>query len=211
MGRLGFVLVPAFLSTVGLAAPIFVANSSFETLPVGGLPNGGCGANCLWSDASSGIPGWNVGSQSGLFQPGSAFGNTAYFNFVPDGITVAWVDQGSITQTTAATVQLGVTYSLLVEVGRRTDLLGVGSIHLVIGGSTLILGTGSTPAVGGWSTYTATYTGLAGDVGKSIGIALNAGTQGDYDNVRLNNNIPEPATWTLIGAGVLALAARKRR
>src|SRR5262249_52459734 len=156
-----------------------------------------CGAGCSFSTAVQGIPGWNVGFVDGVAQVG---GSGALFNFIPDGATVAYADDGGITQTTSATVQLGVTYTLLVDIGLRKDRSAIGTANLVIGGTTLIAATGVTPASGNWSTFTATYVGLAGDVGKTIGIALNPASQGDYDNVRLSDNLtaapaPEPSSW----------------
>src|SRR5690349_15001499 len=148
------------------AASIVVANSSFEILPAGGLPNS-CGAGCSFSTSAQGIPGWNVGFASGLVQPG--FSGT-FFDFVPDGATFAYTEDGAITQTTSATVQPGVTYTLLVDIGLRKDKSFIGTANLVIGGTTLVAATGVTPVSGGWSTFTATYVGLAGDVGKTIGI-----------------------------------------
>lgn len=197
------------------AAPVFVANASFETLPAGGLPLGGCGSGCSYSSAA--IPGWSVSNTgtSGQFRPGSP-GNTAYFDFVPDGLTVAYTNGGSITQTVGATVQLGVTYQLLVDQGVRHDVGDPGLIELVIG-STTIIATGAAAAPGGWSTYTATYVGTAADVGKSIGIALiSSGPQGDWDNVRLDavtapSAVPEPGSVALVGLALVGLASFGRR
>src|SRR5262249_15929032 len=133
-----------------------------------------------------------------------------------DGATFAYAEDGGITQTTAATVQLGVTYTLLVDIGLRKDRSFIGRANLVIGGTTFIPATGVTPVSGGWSTFTATYLGLAGDVGKTIGIALYPAQQRDYDNVRLSNSLaaapaPEPSTWFLIAAGLLVTLRSKRK
>jgi hypothetical protein len=202
----------------GLAGPIAVTNPSFETPGPGGLPHV-CGVNCSYSTDGI-VPGWSASANSGLFQPGPP-ATTAFFNSVPDGITVAYSNVGDITQTTAATVQLGVTYTLLVDVGVRGDNQpATGVEYLVIGGpaGTLVQATGvlGAPNCGCWTTFTATYTGLAADVGKSIGIDLRSnGVQGDWDNVRLNASavagIPEPASLSLIVAGLVGLAALGRR
>jgi len=201
------------LASTSYASPIFVTNYSFETLPVGGLPFG-CGLGCSYSEGSSGIPGWTTtGSYVGQFQPGSAAGNTAYFDSVPDGITVGFTDGGSISQTVAPVVQLGITYTLQVDVGVRKDLGGdPGTEALVINGNKY-LATGVLPAPGGWSTFTATYTGLSADVGQPITIQLASdSSQGDWDNVQLNDSTaPEPASTALMGLAALALAGISRR
>jgi len=210
MQSLKYVFVGAiaavFFVSSGLGAPITVANPSFELLGPGGLPLG-CGINCSFSGDGI-IPGWvsNNPGNSGEFRPGPPV-NTTYLNSVPDGITVAYTNVGDITQTTAATVQLGVTYTLRVDVGGRKDspTLGLGVEYLVIGGpsGTLVqaIGVLPPPLSGNWATFTAIYTGLAADVGKTIGIDLRSnGVQGDWDNVRLNDStgVPEPASLSLI-------------
>ena len=95
---------------------IFVANSSFETLPVSGLTNA-CGVGCSYSTGA--IPGWSgSNSFSGQFQPG-----TPWFTTPPsDGsATMAWSQGPTISQTVLPTVQLGVTYTLMVDLGLRLD------------------------------------------------------------------------------------------
>ena len=97
-------------------SPIFVNNFSFETLPAGGLPEG-CGVGCTYSTGA--IPGWSGGTGLfGQFQPG-----TPWFTTPPsDGsATMAWSQGLTIAQTVLPTVQLGVTYTLMVDLGLRLD------------------------------------------------------------------------------------------
>ncbi len=103
-----------------VASTISVSNFSFETLPVGGLPNNGCGTGCSYSTGV--IPGWS-GSDgtSGQFQPGTDVGNNAYFSTLSDGTTVAYSNNAILFQTVLPTVQVGVTYTLTVDLGRRND------------------------------------------------------------------------------------------
>jgi hypothetical protein len=190
-----------------------VNNASFESLPSLGLPTTCAGAGCEYSNAQfpgQDIPGWTVsGSLAiGQFQPGPSSGTTTYFDSVPDGLTVAYAFNGTISQTVAPVVQLGVTYTLLVDVGQRKDCCGVGTPYLVIG-TNPIAATGVNPTPGSFSTFTATYTGLAGDVGKSIGIELSAtGPQADFDNVVLSDStVDEPDSTTLAGFGLVATLA----
>ena len=197
------------------ASTITVQNPSFEILPPGGLPFTctPAGSGCTYSNGD--IPGWTISNQTnivGEFQPGVSSGNTTYFNTLPDGPTIAYSSGGVISQTVGATVQLGVAYILLVDVGQRNDWNGLGTVDLEIG-NTLIAATGEDPAPGDWSTFMATYIGQAADVGDPISIVLSAtGNQGDFDNVRLYD-APEPATVYLFvfGLAAIAPAMRKRR
>src|SRR5437868_2658413 len=103
------------------AVVITVNNASFETLPALGLPNA-CGLSCFYSDDA--IPGWTSGINSGQFQPGTQAGNISFFNTLSsDGtITGAYSNSGTvISQTVGTTVQAGVVYTLLVDLGQRND------------------------------------------------------------------------------------------
>ena len=194
------------------AGPITVNNPSFETVGGGGLPFL-CGTGCSFSNDSV-IPGWTTVGPAGLFRPGPP-ANTTYFNTVPDGVTIAYSDNGTISQTVAPAVQLGVVYTLMVSLGVRKDLgSDPGTEALLINGIAYIA-TGVAPTAGNWSTFTATYTGLAADVGLPITIRLaTTGVEGDWDNVVLNSTAgtatPEPAVGALIGLVLLAWAGITR-
>jgi hypothetical protein len=75
---------------------------------------------------------------------------------------------------------------------------------------------GVNPTSGNGSTFTATYTGLAGDVGQSITIQLaSSGIQGAFDNVRLNDSLvtptPEPGVMSMLAGGLGAMVLLSRR
>jgi hypothetical protein len=199
------VLSAALLSNTAQANSITVVNPSFEILPPGGLPFG-CGAACSYS--ADAIPGWST-TGGGQFQPGPP-STTAYFNYVPDGNTIAYSNGGLISQTVGTTAQPGVTYTLQVDLGFRKDLTDLGTISLVVGGNT-ILATGTASQLSGnWETYTAIYTATALDSGSPISIDLySPGAQGDFDNVRLSDvsATPLPAALPLFGGGILGLFA----
>jgi len=195
------------------ASPIFVSNFSFETLPAGGLPNDSCGTGCFYSIGA--IPGWTGTGISGQFQPGTQAGNTQFFTTLSDGITSAFSNGPTLSQTVIPAVQAGFIYTLVVDLGKRNDFPFDGSADLLINGKT-ILATGVAPTSGHWSPFTAIYTGLSADAGQPITIQLKStGLQGNFDNVRLDATaiIPEPAGVTLLGlglAGLLLFARRKR-
>jgi hypothetical protein len=116
----------------------------------------------------------------------------------------------------APTVQVGVTYTLLVDLGKRNDTNFTASAALLING-TSYLATGVTPTSGNWSTFTATYVGTVADAGKAITIQLqSSGIQANFDNVRLSDStlgtsIPEPQVAGTFGAGLIALVLFARR
>ncbi len=89
-------------------------------------------------------------------------------------------------------------YTLQVDLGFREDGNdALGAVALLVG-STPIQATGVTPAIGHWSTFTATYSSVAADIGKTLTIQLTGtGTQSNFDNVRLTATSVGPTTQIL--------------
>lgn len=205
------VLTGAILSSGANAVVIPVSNASFEILPEGGLTAGMCGAGCSWSNGP--IPDWNIAVSGGQFQPGVSSGTLTYFNSVPDGLTVAYTNDGAISQTVSTTAVAGVTYVLQVDVGFRKDFQDPGTVLLGINGN-FVPATGTALQLSGdWSTYTASYTATAADAGKPITISLDSpNIQGDWDNVRLSA-VPELSTWMmlLLGFAGVGFAGYRRK
>ncbi|HZL28305.1 MAG TPA: PEP-CTERM sorting domain-containing protein [Acidobacteriaceae bacterium] len=175
----------------------------------------GCGPACSYSIAP--VPDWTAGT--GQFQPGPTL-NLAYFNYVPDGITVGYTNGPDLTQTVGVTVQNGVTYTMTVDIGHRTDATTYGGIAGLLVGNTFIPATGTDPGLGNWGTYTATFTGDSGNAGDTITVDLRFdGYQGDFDNVQLSDNVssnvgpsvPEPSSISLLALGLGSLAGVVRR
>ncbi|MEO9189003.1 MAG: PEP-CTERM sorting domain-containing protein [Acetobacteraceae bacterium] len=200
-------------ANTAVGAVIPVSNPSFETLPAGGLPFG-CGAGCSYS-AQDPIPGWVSTGSFGQFQPGVQVGNFTYFNSVPDGITVAYSNGGTISQTVGAVAVAGTTYTLNVDVGFRKDVPDPGTVSLLVGANPILAAGVPAPFSGDFVDYMASYTATALDAGGAISILLSTpGEQGDWDNVRLSESaaaIPEPASLALFGAGLVAIGLLRRK
>jgi hypothetical protein len=207
-------LACVIFASVGRADTIPVVNGDFDSVPSSGLTDG-CGFGCSYDVGA--IFGWNQtgAPNAGQFEPGTTMG---MFNYFPGGnTTMAFSNGATIWQTVGATVESGVTYTLQVMLGARTDEQFDGSAELLIGGSTVVPCMGTGPASGNWETCTATFTGNAADAGDTMTIELlSSGDQGDFSNVSLTDSLPdptpEPGSLALLAAALLGMAvfARKR-
>ena len=203
-----FVCLP-ILSYTAFAGSIPVANFSFEMAPAF---NVFCGGTCEYTVGLP-VPDWNTTGATGQWITGGYAGNPPAF----DGSVLAYSNGGTLSQD-VGTVTVGPTYTLQVEILHRTDLPMTGIAQLEIGGVVVATATGTDMGPGTWSDWTATYTPIAADAGKTLTILLtSSGEQGDWDNVRLTSSgstaVPEPAGMLLLGSGLVtvALAVRRRR
>lgn len=212
------------LTVAAHAGPITLNNPSFEIAPPLTIS---CGVGCQYDTPGSLIPDWTytvLSNAGGQWQPGSP-ANPTYFSVPPpDGTTIAYLSSGAVlSQMTSAAVQLGVTYTLNVDVGVNASVSpygapgGLGEVLLQIVGGPTIAGIGVAPPLGTFSTYTAAYIGVAADVGKEIEVSLADPSSGTatFDNVSLSDSAagagaPEPASVALIGAGLGAIALYRR-
>jgi hypothetical protein len=217
------IFVAAIFATTVFGGSIAVQNASFETLPAAGLLLT-CGTNCFYGLGS--IPGWDAaapGEIAGEFQPGPP-STTTYFNYVPDGVTVAYTNSGYIAQTVSETVVGGAKYTLQVDVGTNHQYPASPVILLIIGGLNSYQAFHAQAPLGDWVTYSVSYTAPSFDQGKSIRIYIEGtSAQTDIDNVRLDDDIdgnvgpagpqagvPEPSTWALMGLGLIPFLMRSQ-
>jgi len=201
----------AFISTSANA--ITVLNPSFELPPGGDLSSplpltAGCGAAAGCSYNSGSIPDWNLTGSGGLFEPGNPL-NTVFFSSVPNGVTVAYANSGAVWQTVVNSMVAGVTYTLNVDVGFRTDIADDSLVGLQVGYNYLsgsFVSTNAGPqGSGSWVPYTASLTATAADAGQILSVVLaETGGQGDYDEVSVSAT-PLPSTWTMLIAGFVGL------
>jgi len=204
--KLSVFLGAFLLAAVCQATPILINNFSFELYPATGLHP--CGSGCTYEFGT--VPDWTVtGAQTGEQQLGAPT-NTAHFNSVADGPTMAFSNGGSLSQIVGATVQLGTTYTLTVEVGARKTTADTGTEALVINGNTYLATGTLVQHLGNWSAFTVTYVGTSADAGHSIEVLLSSsGLQANWDAVTLDaeapvvSGVPEPATSLLVGLGLL--------
>jgi hypothetical protein len=209
----GVILGAAVVSNGANAGTITVLNPSFELAPGGDLSmplplTAGCGAapGCSYNSGSTSIPDWNVTGNGGLFEPGN---NTVFFNTVPNGVTVAYANSGAVMQTVVNSMVAGVTYTLDVDVGFRTDLADDSLVGLQVG-STFLNGNfvstiGGPQGTGDWRLYTVSLIATPADAGKMLSVVLaETGGQGDFDSVSVSQT-PLPPTWMMMIAGFVGL------
>src|SRR5258708_5832115 len=202
-----FAAMPVMNVGVLQAAAIPINISSFRA-----------GVRALGGFGPGNVPGW-TGSPSAFFS--SYHPAAAQFpGGVPDGVNVAAVTDGDISQTLLANLTANTMYTLLVSVGQRTDIpLGTYLVTFEAGGSVLASESAQTPAPGTFATSTINFFAAPGGphLGQALTIRLaENGGQADYDFVRLNatsitTGVPEPATGTLIAAGFAALTLLRRK
>jgi len=212
------------LTTGAWADSISVQNSSFDLVGNQGLNSSCAGTDCSFNDVAQGfIPDWtpSFNASAGSFHPGSSM---TYFS--TDVGTVAYINNGSLSQMLGVSVLPDSTYTLSVDVGRRFDFAGVNYSLSLLDGSNVLgtctqSGSNASIAAGTFADITLTCTTGASVPAGLLGIELaGSGTQVDFDNVHLSVesvvSTPEPGALalTLVGllmGGLLFVHSRRSR
>lgn len=184
--------------TVTTAAPIDVANQSFEELACPAHP--ACTQGDFGAFTEGDVPQWvSVGERgSGVYNPQDL---TFDPGFPSDGLQSGYANtDSSLTQDGLEEIVDGVTYTLEIDVGRRFDepnptccsVLDF-EVSLLAGGEAVATGdqndiAGGIPDPGDFGTLTLSFTGDADTAGQSLGIELASfADQTNWDNVRLES------------------------
>jgi hypothetical protein len=179
---LGAAALGVLLSTHGHAAALAVANPSFESpaQAAGGF--------------TASIPGWTIAT------PHAGVQNIPllFLTPVPDGQQVACINMaGSVYQTLTNKLEAGMSYTLTVAIGRRTDMTapppGGFAVQLCAGDHVLGLANPPAPPAGRFVTAEVNYATPEGDsrLGLPLRIVLSkantiSGEQLVFDHVRLD-------------------------
>ena len=200
---IGILSMILFAQGVAWGTPLTVLNPSFEYPAL---------SPAAWNFT---ISDWVQSGQSGVWYPGAG-----YFNGLPpDGNQVAYLNGAGtvISQTLTATPLLpNATYTLQVDLGSRLDTYPFPpgtTVALYAGNNLLVSDSPSAPTQGYWKTDTVTFTStsITPGIGQNLKIVLtSAGTQADFDNVRLNY-VPLPPTVLLLGSGLAGLGLLRFR
>ena len=201
------------------AAPIFIANHSFEDDDIADNTN-----------ANSAPSGWSVtgaGGASYLDRNGTG-GFNDQIDPTPDATDseqMAWSNGSDFYQETGTAVAANTVYTLTVDVGDRTNTnfqptelrLGIGATfgtNLLT--ANVVANTAPTNGAGpsdGWETWVTTFTTGASPTAGNLRVEIvnNGGVQPLYDNVRLTESlVPEPSSSALLGLSGLLIARRRR-
>jgi len=185
-----FLVVALIIPSGAWAASVFINNPSFENY----------------------LTGWTLSGLGGTWAPASY----VYPSGIPDGVRVAWLHAGSLSQTlTGNTVQAGHQYDLGVWIAQY----GGSPTYTVQLVSTDGINDHVLATVSGTAQYrvfnqvTLSFAATNQYLGETLKIKLaNSGNENDFDMVTLSDTlVPTPSTLLLLGSGVTALIFIRRR
>jgi hypothetical protein len=207
-------LLALALASPAEAALIAITNPGFEAQPTLGV---NVGVPTGWTASGSGTGWWNINTLP------LTFWNTA----APEGNQVAFVARtdptdgpASLTQTLAATLAANATYTLSGMVGHPVGFgatRNAGTVYTVelLAGATVLNSVSGTGPEGSFVSFQLVFDSTgSGLVGQPLGIRLSSNqTQTAFDALALDGpaTVPEPASLALLGTGLLALGALRRR
>lgn len=200
-----------FTATRALATPVAITNPSFEDPATN-------------RNGTGSIPGWTrsdlTDGASGIWRPQLP----TDFGSVPDGLQVAYVQAGYLSQTLPAVLTANTLYELNVYVGEadREQSLGPDeyAVQLLAGGIVLAQSTSPDPLPGAFVTSIVTYTATPTDplLGQNLEIRLvdffPSFLDGDphFDNVSLQaTSVAEPSVVCFLLSTACCLIPRRWR
>jgi hypothetical protein len=195
----------ALVNSAAWADTVTVQNASFEM--TGTLTPNNCGTGC--SINAGPIPDWvTTAVEAGSWQPGTS-GVFFNANAVPNGNTIAYVLDGSISQDLLVGLQSNDVYTLTVDVGDRTDgfLDGDYTIALEVDGAVMcsFSAADTTITPGTLAAETCSFTAPASVPPGDLSVVLSDFSgETSFDNVMVNT--PEPNSMALLGVGLTFVA-----
>lgn len=215
------VVVGALLGTMSFAYADNVVTTGFN----GGVPAGWLIRNnslpvgtTSWFNGDTGIFPSNDGPAESYL---AANFNNALDNGGPNTIS-DWLITPTLTYTNGSTISFaartadaGFLDSLQVRLSSNAGSINVGATATSVGDFTNLLLTATPNAVDGWTTYTATVSGLAGLTDGRVAFRYFVADYNTADYIGLDSvtisAAPEPGTPAILGLGVAALALTLRR
>ncbi|MCB1759316.1 MAG: hypothetical protein KDI68_05970 [Gammaproteobacteria bacterium] len=203
------ILITALSPLESMAAQVFVGNAGFEAVVL---------SDGAW--ATGNVPDWTILGVAGTFNPdsGSMPGGST-----PEGNNMVFVHGGSLTQTLGTTLTANTTYTLTMDVIKRSDTIYQSAPYLIelLAGNDVIAQDNNSLAIpsGTWQTSTLIYDALPGDLllGSALGIRISGDAQTSFDRVVLDASpvipTPVPAALPLFASalGWMGFAGWKRK
>jgi hypothetical protein len=180
---------------------ITVQNGSFEQSNT--LPPNNCGFGCSYNVGP--VPNWvTTGVEAGSWEPGT-IGTYFNSNAVPDGNTIAYVVDASLSQDLGVGLQPNLDYTLTVDVGDRLDgfLSSDYTVALELNGVTMCSFTGDNADItpGTFAPETCSFAAPGTVPSGDLSVVLSdLSGQATFDDVTVT--APEPNSAVLLAVGL---------